>query len=82
MALIRWGHGSQLYIYESGNDEHLIYICCACDLGCDRSFTTKQDLKLHILAHKDSGHTIGEAGNELTFQSYDQLLQAVEEDNF
>jgi hypothetical protein len=82
MALIRWGRGSELYIYASGDDDQEIYICCACVLEGQRSFNTKEDLKLHILVHEDHGHSIGETGNQLTFQNYDELLQAVDEDDF
>jgi hypothetical protein len=78
MALIRWGLGSQLYIYQSMDDS---YVCCACSLGI-RILPDKQMLKEHILIHKAAGHSIGEPGNRLSFQSYDQLLEAVDKDDF
>ena len=78
MALIRWGLGSDLYIYESGNG---IYTCCACLLG-ETTLQDKQKLKTHILLHKEAGHSIGDAANRLSYQSYDQLLLAVDQDDF
>jgi uncharacterized UBP type Zn finger protein len=83
MALIRRGHGSELYIYESGNDDHSIYVCCGCPRDyCNRNFDTKKDLKAHILDHKQLGHTIGLVGSTLGPQSYDELLEAVDNDDF
>jgi hypothetical protein len=80
MSLIRWGAGSQLYIYQSGDQ---LYVCCGCYIK-DKSqvFSSKQELKKHIIEHESAGHTIGEPGNEITYQSYKQLLQAVDQDDF
>jgi hypothetical protein len=78
MALIRWGLGSELYIYEGDSG---IYTCCACLLG-ERTLPDKEKLKQHILLHKKAGHSIGDAANPLSYQSYDQLLLAVDEDDF
>jgi hypothetical protein len=78
MALIRWGLGSELYIYEGDNG---IYTCCACLLE-ERTLPDKEKLKGHIIKHKEAGHSIGEAGNHLSFQSYEQLLDAVDKDDF
>jgi hypothetical protein len=76
MSLIRFGFGSELYIYEGMNGS---YTCCACPI--DDSILTlpnKAKIKEHILLHKDLGHSIGIAGNTLTYQSYDELLEAVD----
>jgi hypothetical protein len=78
MALIRWGLGSELYIYQAMDDS---YVCCACSLGI-RILPDKEKLKEHILIHKAAGHTIGDAADRLSYQSYDQLLLAVDEDDF
>jgi hypothetical protein len=78
MALIRWGLGSELYIYEGDNG---IYTCCSCLLE-ERILPDKKKLKEHILLHKQAGHSIGDAANHLSFQSYDQLLEAVDKDDF
>jgi hypothetical protein len=79
MALIRWGLGSQLYIYEGDTG----YVCCACIRKQHSvSFETKDQLKTHILVHKEANDTIGLAGNHLTFQSYEELLEAVDKDDF
>jgi hypothetical protein len=78
MALIRWGLGSELYIYQAMDDS---YVCCACSLGI-RILPDKEKLKEHILIHKAANHSIGEPGNRLSFQSYDQLLEAVDKDDF
>jgi hypothetical protein len=78
VALIRWGLGSELYIYEGDNG---IYTCCACLLE-ERILPDKEKLKEHILLHKQAGHSIGDASNPLSFQSYDQLLKAVDQDDF
>jgi hypothetical protein len=59
------------------------YTCCACSLDIDaKALPDKEKLKEHILIHKAAGHSIGEPGNRLSFQSYDQLLLAVDEDDF
>ena len=80
MAFIRWGHGSQLYIYPSGCGEQIIYVCCNC-LGDynNRNFDTKESLKEHILDHKQIGSTIGLVGSPLTYQSYEELLKAIDD---
>jgi hypothetical protein len=79
MALIRFGRGSELYIYQSGD----IYICCNCvRKQATLSFDTKEQLKAHILLHKEANDTVGLVGNELHFQSYDELLQAIDLDYF
>ena len=80
MALIRWGLGSQLYIFENCANE---YTCCDCEINSATSnFPDKESLKQHILRHKQVGHAIGLVGNTGSFQSYDELLQAVDEDDF
>jgi len=83
MSLIRKGRGSELYIYESGNDESTIYVCAQCPRDyCNRNFDTKADLKNHVLKHKESNHSIGLVGDTLSYQSYDELLQAIDNDWF
>ncbi len=83
MSLIRRGRGSDLYIYESGCEGTTSYVCCGCPRDyCNRFFDTKEDLKDHILEHKRLAHTIGLVGDTLSYQSYDQLLQAVDDDEF
>jgi hypothetical protein len=79
MALIRFGLGSDLYIYEGDTG----YVCCGCIRNeASISFETKDELKAHILLHKQANDSIGLAGERLTYQSYDQLLLAVDEDDF
>ena len=80
MSLIRFGFGSMLYIYQGQNGS---YTCC----DCPREQATiilpdKQKIKEHILVHKQAGDTIGLVGHPLTYQSYDELLEAVDKDDF
>jgi hypothetical protein len=78
MALIRFGFGSQLYIY-GGEDGS--YTCCDCPRQqATITLPDKEKIKEHILIHKQSGDTIGLVGHPLTYQSYDQLLDAVDND--
>jgi hypothetical protein len=80
MSLIRWGAGSELYIYEGENKS---YTCCTCPLKNETTtLPDKEKLKQHILRHKEVGHSIGLVGHPLTYQSYDQLLEAVDKDDF
>jgi len=79
MAFIRFGHGSQLYIYPTGCAGETSYVCCDCPRDyANRHFDNKEQLKEHILDHKQLGHTIGLVGSAMTYQSYDELLQEVE----
>ena len=79
MALIRFGSGSELYIYPTATG----YVCCDCiRKQSSVSFETKDQLKTHILVHKEANDTIGLVGNLLTFQSYEELLEAVDKDDF
>ena len=83
MSLIRRGFGSQLYIYETGCDGTTSYVCSDCPRDiANRYFDTKDQLKEHILDHKQRGETIGLVGHPLTYQSYDELLDAVDADDF
>lgn len=76
MALIRFGHGSQLYIYQDCSDG---FVCCDCPRDyANRYFENKEQLKEHILDHKQLGHTIGLVGSQMTYQSYAELLQEVD----
>ena len=78
MALIRFGTGSQLYIYRTGSS----YVCCDCRRKQSNvTFDTKDQLKTHVLIHREAYDTIGLVGNLLTYQSYDELLEAIEGDN-
>jgi hypothetical protein len=45
------------------------------------TFDTKDQLKIHVLIHREAYDTIGLVGNLLTYQSYDELLEAIEGDN-
>jgi hypothetical protein len=75
MALIRFGAGSELYIYPTDKG----YVCCGCiRKQASVSFDTKDELKAHILKHKEANDTIGLVGNTLTHQSYDELLDDVD----
>lgn len=76
MALIGWGSGSELYIYHTG----AVFICCSCSLtsNINTGFETKEELKAHILRHKEAHHGIGITGNPITYQSYDELLGDVD----
>ena len=80
MSLIRRGGGSQLYIYATSTG----FECCGCECISDLiiHLATKEELKKHILLHKESHHTIGLVGDPLTYQSYDELLNAVDGDDF
>ena len=83
MSLIRFGDGSQLYIYSTSCDGTTSYVCCDCPRDyANRYFDTKDQLKEHILDHKQRGNTIGLVGHPLTYQSYDELLQSVDDDDF
>lgn len=76
MALIRFGAGSELYIYPTDKGG---YVCCGCIRNQSSvSFDTKDEIKAHILVHKEANDTIGLVGNTLTHQSYDQLLDDVD----
>ena len=78
MSLIRFGSGSQLYVYRTGSK----YVCCDCARKqASITFDTKDELKTHILIHKEAYDSIGLVGNLLTYQSYDELLEAIDEDN-
>jgi hypothetical protein len=80
MAFIRFGTGSQLYIYPTGCKQDTGYVCCQCPRDyANRHFGNKEQIKEHILVHKDMGHTIGLVGHPLTYQSYDELLQEVDD---
>ena len=80
MAFIRFGHGSELYIYPTGNAERTIYVCCQCPRDfANRNFDNKKQLKEHILDHKQRGNTIGLVGSALTYQSYAELLGAIDD---
>jgi hypothetical protein len=79
MALIRWGFGSQLYIYQSGN----IFVCCDCiRKQASVSFDTKDELKAHILVHQQANDSIGLVGNTLTYQSYKELIDELDGDGY
>ncbi len=80
MALIRFGGGSQLYIYQNCGDG---YTCCQCPIDIlDWNGETKDQLIAHILRHKQFNHSIGYVGDGMSYQSYDELLEAVERDDF
>jgi 2-polyprenyl-6-methoxyphenol hydroxylase-like FAD-dependent oxidoreductase len=80
MAFIRFGHGSQLYIYPSGFGKSRIYVCCQCPRDyANKNFDSKEQLKEHVLDHKQRGNTIGLVGSALTYQSYDELLGAIDD---
>jgi hypothetical protein len=80
MSLIRSGLGSDLYIYE---DVKGGYTCCSCPITNGFvNVDTREQLKAHVLIHKDHGHSIGLVGNPTTYQSYDQLIQAIDADDF
>ena len=80
MALIRRSQGSELYIYE---DDRGSYTCSDCPGNlANTNLPDKERLKEHILWHKQLGHSIGLVGNTGDYQSYDQLLQAVDDDDF
>ena len=79
MALIRFGTGSELYIYPTGKG----YVCCDCIRNqASVSFDTKDELKAHILVHKEANDSIGLVGHTLTYQSYQELLEVVDGDDF
>jgi hypothetical protein len=79
MALIRFGSGSELYIYPTGKG----YVCCGCIRNqASVSFDTKDQLKAHIVVHQEARDTIGLVGNTLTYQSYEELLEVVDRDDF
>ena len=80
MAFIRFGYGSELYIYPTGCGEEVEYVCCDCPRDyANRYFDSKEQLKEHILDHKQRGNTIGLVGSAMTYQSYDELLEAVDD---
>ena len=75
MAFIRFGAGSELYIYPTGT----MYVCCNCVRNqASLSFDTRDQLKAHILVHKEANDTIGLVGNTLTYQSYEELLDEID----
>jgi hypothetical protein len=75
VALIRFGSGSELYIYPTS----LGFVCCGCRREqASLSFENKEQLKAHILVHKEANDTIGLVGNTLTYQSYEELIDEVE----
>jgi hypothetical protein len=77
LSLIRFGHGSQLYIYEDFGGG---FTCCDCPRDhANISLPGKEELKKHILVHKDMGHTIGLVGHPLTYQSYEELLKEIDD---
>jgi hypothetical protein len=74
MALIRFGSGSELYIYPTDKG----YVCCGCIRNqASLSFDTKDELKAHILMHKESNDSIGLVGHTLTYQSYEELIDTL-----
>ena len=78
MSLIRFGHGSQLYVYADVNGG---YTCCGCELDiASVNVPTIDELKKHLLRHKDAHHGVGIAGDPMTYQSYDQLFEAIDKD--
>jgi hypothetical protein len=79
MALIRFGSGSELYIYPTDKG----YVCCGCIRNqASLSFDTKDELKAHILVHKEANDTIGLVGNSLTYQSYKELIDELDGDGY
>ena len=80
MAFIRFGHGSQLYIYPTGCGKDTGYVCCQCPRDyANKNFDSKEQLKEHVLDHKQRGNTIGLVGSALTYQSYDELLREIDD---
>jgi hypothetical protein len=80
MSLIRRSQGSELYIYE---DDRGGYTCSSCPGNqANTNLPDIEGLKDHILWHKQLGHSIGLVGNTGDFQSYDELLAAVDNDDF
>jgi hypothetical protein len=76
MALIRRSQGSELYIYEGDAG----FTCSACPGNQSNThLPDKETLKEHIGWHKNLGHAIGLVGNMGDFQSYDELLKAVDD---
>jgi hypothetical protein len=80
MAFIRRGHGSELYIYPTGCGESTSYVCSQCPRDyANRYFDNKDQLKEHVLDHKLLGHTIGLVGSQMSYQSYAELLQEIDD---
>lgn len=80
MSLIRFGAGSQLYIYADVNGG---YTCCGCALDIKIvNVPTIEELKEHLIRHKQAHHGVGIAGDLMTYQSYDQLFEAIDNDDF
>jgi hypothetical protein len=74
MALIRFGSGSELYIYPTSTG----YVCSQCIRAqANLTFDTKDELKAHILVHKESNDSIGLVGHTLTYQSYQELIDTL-----
>jgi hypothetical protein len=79
MALIRFGHGSELYIYPTGTG----FVCCDCvRKQASVSFDTKDQLKAHILVHQQANDSIGLVGHALTYQSYKELIDTLDGDGY
>lgn len=79
MSFIRFGFGSELYIYPTGQGKDTGYVCCDCPRDyANRYFYNKEQLKEHVLDHKQRGNTIGLVGSPSTYQSYDQLLAEID----
>jgi len=80
MAFIRFGHGSELYIYPTSCGESTSYVCSQCPRDyANMYFDSKEQLKKHILDHKQRGNTIGLVGSQMTYQSYDELLKEIDD---
>jgi hypothetical protein len=80
MALIRFGAGSQLYVYEDVNGG---YTCCGCELDqAIVNLPSIPELKEHLVRHKEAHHGVGIAGNPMTYQSYEELFEAIDNDDF
>lgn len=79
MAFIRFGYGSELYIYPTGCGKETSYVCCSCPRDyASVNFDSKELIKEHILDHKQRGNTIGLVGSAMTYQSYEELLEAID----
>lgn len=77
MALLRWGSGSDLYLYRGG----IGYICCACKINnfISTEMETVDSLTGHLERHEQENHSLGEATSFTWKTIYQDILN---EDNW
>jgi hypothetical protein len=56
VSYCRFGHGSDVYVYRTGDG----WECCACSMGGDHFpvFATRQGMRTHLIAHRAAGDKV------------------------